>query len=71
MDVCFILFFILRSKKIKVEKNNPFSSSFLIKNLMIVKSWAETMHSFLMLVTIISEDFAGPVTSKPSQNGNG
>lgn len=37
---------------------------------MIGKSWGEPTHSFLMLVTVISEGFAGPLTSKPSQHGN-
>lgn len=64
-------FLILRSNKIKKKENNPFSFSFLKTKLIIGKNWGEPTHSFLMLVTVSSEDFAGPVTSKPSQNGNG
>lgn len=52
------------------KKKDIFSFSFLITKLMTGKSRVELIHNFLMLETVISEDFDCPVTSKPSNNEN-
>lgn len=52
------------------KKKDLFSFSFLITKLMTGKSRVELIHNFLMLETVISEDFDCPVTSKPSNNEN-
>lgn len=52
------------------KKKDLLSFSFLITKLMTGKSRVELIHNFLMLETVISEDFDCPVTSKPSNNEN-